>query len=331
MGLLQNAIYSIEVGIEDYQTGEDRRNVSAVRNVYAGILLLLKEKLVRLSPEYDTELLIKKRLIPQINKAGEVVFVGAGKTTVNLKEIEVRFENLGVSVDWNRLYEIQRLRNDLEHYYTDKSPGLVREILAKSFLIIRDFLTNELGESPVSIIDRDLWPIFLEIEEVFSAEEKACKDSFKDFNWKYETINQAIKHAKCYFCESSLVQLIEHDPYIDTKEGRPLFKDFLTKMQCNSCGEPIDYWPDFFEKCVEELFYADLYLAATKGGMAPVEECPECRKNTFVFEEECCVVCDYKPEYERCARCHNHIGLDEQDLNGLCSYCANLAEKIGRE
>ncbi len=331
MGLLQNAIYSIEVGIEDYQEGEDKRNVSAVRNVYAGILLLLKEKLVRLSPEYDPDLLIKKRLIPQKNKAGDVEFIGAGKTTVNLKEIEVRFKNLGVSVDWSRLYEISRLRNELEHYYTDKSPGLVRETLAKSFLIIRDFLTNELDESPVSIIDRDLWPAFLEIEEVFFAEEKVCKESFKGFNWKYETINQAVKHAKCYFCESSLVQLIEHEPYDDKPAGKPLFKEFLTKMQCNSCGEPIDYWPDFFEKCVEELLYTDSYIAATEGGIPPYDSCPECGKNTFIFEEGCCVACDYKPEHEGCARCSNHIGLDEQDLNGLCSYCANLAEKIRRE
>ena len=331
MSLLQNAIYSIEVGIEDYQEGEEKRNVSAVRNVYAGILLLLKEKLVRLSPEYDTELLIKKRLIPQRNKSGEVVFMGAGKTTVNLQEIEVRFQNLGVNVDWTRLKEISRLRNDLEHYYTDKSPSLVREILAKSFLIIRDFLTNELGESPVAIIDCDLWPIFLEIEEVFFAEQKACKDSFKEFNWKYETINQAIEHAKCPFCDSSLVQLVGHTPYVDTDEGKSLFKEYLTKMQCNSCGEPIDYLADFFENCIVELFYAELYLAASKGGIPPVEDCPECGKNTFVFDEGCCVICDYEPEYQKCARCYNDIGIDEQDLNGLCSYCANIAEKIRRE
>lgn len=331
MGLLQNAIYSIEVGIEDYQEGEDRRSVSAVRNVYAGMLLLLKEKLVRLSPENDPELLIKKRLIPKKNKAGEVVFIGAGKTTVDLKDIKDRLENLGVNVDWNRLEEIQRLRNDLEHYYTDKSPNMVREILAKSFLIIRDFLTNELGESPVSIIDRDLWPIFLEIEEVFFAEQKACKDSFKEFNWKYETINKAIKHIRCDFCESSLVKLIKHKKFSEPHFDKYLSWHEYTKMICCSCGETIDYFDDVFEKCVEELFYADLYLAATKGGMPPVDDCPECGKNTFVFEEGCCVLCDYKPEHQECSRCYNHISLDEQDLNGFCSYCANLAEKVRRE
>jgi hypothetical protein len=326
LSLLQNAIYSIEVGVEDYLQTEDRRNVSAVRNVYAGIILLLKEKLVRLSPEYDTELLIKKNLIPKKNKDGDIVFSGAGKKTINLHEIKVRLENLGVDVDWKRLEEISHLRNELEHYYTNKSPGLVKEILAKSFLIIRDFLTNELNESPVSIIDRDLWPKFLEIEEVFSSEEKACKESFVNFNWKYKTINKAVKHAKCYFCESSLIQLTKHQPYEDTPSGRTLFKDYFTKIRCNSCGEIIDCWPELFEKCLEELFYADLYIAATQGGEPPCDSCPECKKNTFVFEEGCCVACDYIPEYKECIRCHNHIGLKEQDLNGLCSYCEKLGE-----
>ena len=331
MGLLQNAIYTIEVGIEDYREGEDRRNVSAVRNVYAGIILLLKEKLVRLSPTNDKELLIKKRLIPHKNEAGDVVFVGAGKKTVNLNDIKTRFINLGVNIDWKRLDEINDLRNELEHYYTEKSPGLVREILAKSFLIIRDFLVNELHESPASIIDHGLWPVLLEVEEVFSAEDKACKESFKEFNWKYETINKAIKHIRCDFCESSLVKLTKHKKFSEPHFDKYLSWHEYTKMICCSCGETIDYFDDIFEKCIEELLYADLYLAATEGGMPPLDDCPECGKNTFVFEESCCVVCDYKPKYEKCARCYNHIGLEEQDLNGFCSYCANLAEKIRRE
>lgn len=298
MSLLKNAIHSIEAGVEDYKYGGDKRNASAVRNVYAGVLLLLKEKLVRLSPVYDNELLIKKRITPRRNKTGEIVFEGVGKNTVDLQDIKNSFKSLSVNVDWIRLDEISRLRNDLEHYYTDKSPALVREILAKSFLIIRDFLTIELGEQPASIIDKDIWSIFLEIEEVFFKEEKACKDSFKMFSWKYETINKAIKHAKCCFCDSSLIQLVKHEPYDENSSMRTFFNEFSTKIQCNSCGEHIDYLPDFFEKCLEEFFYVDLYLTATKGGMPPIDKCLECGKNTFVFEEGCCVACDFKPKHE---------------------------------
>lgn len=298
MSLLQNAIYSIEAGIEDYQYGDQKRSISAVRNVYAGILLLLKEKLVRLSPKNDSELLIKKRVIPQRNSNGNIDFVSSGKETVDYHDIQVRFKSLGVGVDWKRLDEIRHLRNDLEHYYTEKSLGLVKEILAKSFLIIRDFLTKELNESPVFLIDRDVWSALLEIEEVFSSEKKFCENSFTRFNWKYETVNRSMKFAKCYFCDSSLIQLVQHEPYRDTPEGRGIFQTYWTKMRCNSCGETIECWDIFFEQCVGELFFKDLYLAATQGGDPPVVDCPECGKATFVFEEGCCVVCDYKPDLQ---------------------------------
>ena len=45
--LLQNAINSIEIGIEDYELSQqdERRIISCVRNVFAGILLLFKYKL----------------------------------------------------------------------------------------------------------------------------------------------------------------------------------------------------------------------------------------------------------------------------------------------
>jgi hypothetical protein len=42
MDLLNNAIGSITVGVEDSASTESARLLSAVRNIYAGILLLYK-------------------------------------------------------------------------------------------------------------------------------------------------------------------------------------------------------------------------------------------------------------------------------------------------
>lgn len=139
MSILQNAIDSIQIGIEDYQTDDDRRSVSAVRNISAGILLLYKEKLCRLSPAHDKELLIKKDIRPIKATDGQVVFKGTGKKTVDVNSIIERFSSLKVTVDWERFNEINQLRNDLEYYYTSKSADAVREVVAKSFLLIRDF------------------------------------------------------------------------------------------------------------------------------------------------------------------------------------------------
>lgn len=55
--------------------------LSAVRNIHAGILLLYKEALRRLSPQGSQEVLIKAKVIPKRSKNGEIQFVGSGRKT----------------------------------------------------------------------------------------------------------------------------------------------------------------------------------------------------------------------------------------------------------
>lgn len=44
-GLLENGVDSIRAGVEDYQSDDEHRIGTAIRNIYGGILLLLKERL----------------------------------------------------------------------------------------------------------------------------------------------------------------------------------------------------------------------------------------------------------------------------------------------
>lgn len=318
MSLLKNAILSLEAGIEDYEDGSERRNVSAVRNVFAAILLLFKEKLVRLSPASDPELLIKKEIIPIRSETGEIILVGRGDKTADVHAIKEKFKSLKIEIDWQRFEEINKVRNEIEHHYTDKSSDKVREILAKSFLIIRDFLVKELNENPANLIDGDCWSNLLELEEVYSAERNSCLESLKKIEWKYRTLKDAVASMRCGICDSELVK------YKETNT----FQEII--LECNSCGETLE--ANFsIPACIEEHFAADNHIAGMESGDFPNAQCPECGEETFVFEEAACVVCDYKPEYENCARCHNSIALEEQELNGLCSYCSNLAAKVMAE
>ena len=57
--LLENAVLSIQLGLEDY--GFKRRVISAVRNLYAGVLLLCKEVLRQLSPPGSNDILIRTK------------------------------------------------------------------------------------------------------------------------------------------------------------------------------------------------------------------------------------------------------------------------------
>jgi len=62
--LLKNAITSLELGIDDYFSKKENRVFSSVRNLYAGILLMYKSKLLDLCPAGTDEVLIKSKILP---------------------------------------------------------------------------------------------------------------------------------------------------------------------------------------------------------------------------------------------------------------------------
>lgn len=238
MFLLKNAIESIQIGVEDYLMGsdDDRRHQSAVRNICAGILLLYKEKLYRLSPSHDKEVLIKQHIKPMINEEGNVVFVGNSKKTVDVQEIKARFNSLKITVDWKKFDELNQLRNTIEHYYTDKSPDAVREVIAKSFILIQDFINKCLEEEPHSLLGEDCWQTLLTTADVYKAEEETCRQSFDKFSFQPQIMNLIVENIRCPFCHSNLIK---------AKDKNSIFPS----MNCSSCGEIFEF-DDAIEECL---------------------------------------------------------------------------------
>ena len=95
MTLMDNAASAFRTAFSDFQSGEADRALSAVRGASAGILLFFKEALRRLSPDNSNEVLVKSQIVPVRVAGGGVGFVGKGKKTVNVPQIEERFEGLG--------------------------------------------------------------------------------------------------------------------------------------------------------------------------------------------------------------------------------------------
>jgi hypothetical protein len=137
-----NAITSIQLALEDFNAGTERRLLSAVRNLHAGVLLLYKSKLSQLSPRGSDDALIKKNVLPERQPTGEVVFKGSGKKTVDVEDIKGRFKSLGVQTDWRRFKKISDLRNEIEHYCTIVHPDAIRGMISDTFVIIRDLSTT---------------------------------------------------------------------------------------------------------------------------------------------------------------------------------------------
>jgi DNA-directed RNA polymerase subunit RPC12/RpoP len=320
MSLFNNAVESIQVGVEDYLMNDDRRYLSAVRNICAGILLLYKEKLCRLSPN-DEEILIKKDIRPSYDDEGNVIFIGKGTKTVDVQEIKERFssKSLNVKVDWEKFDDLNKLRNEIEHYYTNKSPDAVREIVAKSFILIRDFISEHLEEEPRRLLGDECWQTFLETADVYTAEENFCRNSLEQIDWKYQTLKKALKKIRCPDCHSSLIKSVDEGDY-----------DIFTSLVCSSCGKEFDFG-DVVEQCLSDSLAAETYTSIKDGGEAPIGQCPGCDRDTYMLVEEHCAACDYEMEYLECDMCGQPLSLDEQDFDGYCSYCQHKLDKLMAE
>ena len=135
--LFDNAIQSIRLGIEDYEANDAKRPLSAVRNFYAGVLLLAKEVLVRAAPKANPKDVLGAAYKPVLDGDGGITFV-SGTRTIDFNEIGERFKAFGLRIDQASLKDLTRIRNDMEHLYTEANRETVREAIARAFPVVVD-------------------------------------------------------------------------------------------------------------------------------------------------------------------------------------------------
>jgi hypothetical protein len=314
--ILENAVQSIQIGVEDYQSADQRRALSAVRNITAGVLLLFKEKLRQLSPPNSQDVLIKHR--SRIYKApdGAIQIIGVGKKTVDAQQIEERFTDLDVAVDWKRVRAIVDVRNEVEHHSTAISSTRLRELLFESFVVISDFIASQLGTEPVVLLGESTWSVILEQAQVYQAQLDECTAELEKIVWPSEIHESLAKHLRCNHCSSELIKPT------NPEEQEPLSLEFI----CKACGSNAEY-SEVVESAVTELYAGEAYVAIKEGGDPPTEDCFECGRDTFIVEMDMCVACDATRKYKKCGRCHTPLGVQDQMFEGLCGYCRHLLDK----
>lgn len=311
MTLLANAADSIRLGLEDFDSDDDTRSLSAARNLHAGVLLLYKEKLRRLSPEGSNEVLLKKDIRPILDETGGVKFVGAGKNTVDVRQIKERFKSLKITADWVGLDEVTNIRNDIEHYYTTVGRDAVRGIISKSFLLFRDFVRGELSEDPRELVGEDAWNSMTEISDVYERERKECELAISKFEWTCDALQEAAAGTSCPDCASALIE-----PLGDSK--RP-------DVRCRSCGKT-SFFEKFAEHAMQDYYSADNHISIKDGGDRVTGICPNCSSDAYHYESGICAVCEESVE-QQCMVCSSPIIPDELDDDGLCGYCRHRGMK----
>lgn len=310
--LLENSIISIQIGIEDYFSNDSKRIASCVRNLYSGILLLFKAKLLDLCPPNSDEVLIKKEIIPVID-GNKLVFKGKGDNTIDVRDIEVRFKSLNIKTDWPIIKKIQKERNFIEHYYAASNIDTLKSIIVNTLVIVNDFIKNELSLKPIDLLG-DTWLKMITIKDIYLNEKSECINKIeKMFSFEENQI-QVVKNMYCNNCGSELLI-----PVSTTNDIRNAM------MECTICKNKIIVI-NIFEKIVEEIFDPDGFENA-KMGISNIKECPECGKYTFSELENKCYFCTFEKEYTECERCGAELSLEEQECDGLCFYCYDQFQK----
>jgi hypothetical protein len=313
--LLSNAVTSIQLGVEDYQSNDARRILSAVRNLTAGILLLFKERLRQLSPVGSEDALIKRDVRPVLI-GGKVLFHGVGVKTVDVHQIEERCKALRIDADWPRFRALTTIRNEIEHYCANTPRARIRELMADAFIILRDFIVKELRNEPVDLLGGETWAQLLDVGTVYEHELEECQKAMEQIRWESIELEQISHHLRCAHCNSELLKPTK------SRNGYASLHEF----RCSSCGLESSF-DELIEEAVQEHFAADHYRAMTDGGEISTAPCHECGKETFLLDHGHCVACGAKLKYHACAVCNATLGPDDQSGRGLCGYHRWIAEK----
>ena len=237
-----------------------------------------------------------------------------GHRTIDFEEIGARLKKFGIEIDQKALTDLSRIRNQLEHLYTDKNPDAIREEMAKAFpLTISLFHWAE--KDPRDELG-DAWDEMIEIRGVYEKELERCRAGFKDVEWISSTLASA--PYNCPRCHSDLV--IQDDPKWS--------KSHDAYVRCLACGERIDP-QQAMERALELHFELESYIAATDGADAPLDTCPDCGVDSYIMsdQEVGCANCGLV--LGECGRCHTALVPSnvDADSHGLCSYCGHLFSK----
>ncbi len=318
--LFQNAVLSIQLGINDYESEDENRLLSATRNLYSGVLLLAKYVLINkaqsIDPKIEAKDVIYMKYKPMIDKDQNLQFVPNDKKTIDFVTIGQRFKDFSIEIDQSHMKNLNNIRNELEHYFTKEKPEAVREVVSKALPIIIDLL-NLIGEKPKDVFG-NVWDKMLEVEEVYERELDDCQKTLSKVNWPFKKVGITSWSMICPQCYSDLV-----------KQNNPENKEYESaECYCRFCGNIIPF-EQILEYVLDSEFFSENYIAAKEGAQPPVDNCSGCGSSTYIITDDFvgCLTCGL--ELGSCIRCETELNPNNVsgDSDEFCDYCNHVMNK----
>lgn len=318
--LLKNAIDSIILGVQDSRKKDPRRVVSAIRNVYAGVLLLCKQVLWNASPDGSNgSLIYKDTHLKMINGKGLMVPKSIHGRTIDRSEIEKRFKELDLDLDWQGLRKLSQIRNDAEHLFMRDDTQSAEEALAAAMPIIVSLFNNHLKMDPSRSFGKRVWNQLLENRAVYDQQSTICYESFNNIKWSSPILQKSLAFCRCTECGSMLVK------QENTKATN--FEDI--SLRCTKCQE----WlikEEVFDMAISDSFPGDWHKIIIRGGTFPTTKCPNCGYDTWILDEGKCVLCQSSESI--CWSCRESCHPDELDEEeGICQRCIDIRYQMGKD
>jgi hypothetical protein len=313
--LFGNAVMSIQMGVEDYMSNDPRRPLSAVRNFYAGVLLLAKEVLARHAPKADLKEVLSAKFRPKLDGAGGVEIVPDGHQTIDFATIGRRFKDFGLPINDADLKDLNEVRNDIEHLFTTAPTTTIRDAIARAFPVVVD-LVKLIGEDPAQAFGT-AWPVMLDVRAVYEKELAECRASFEQVKWAFEALAEV-----SFICPTCRSPLILQDNPKNTDQ-------YMIEARCRACSRSLTYFEAILP-ALGEYFESDNYSAMTDGGEPALDTCPRCGEESYITHgnDNGCACCGMVLD-EECARCYT--GLTPRNVivgsTHFCSYCDHLMSK----
>lgn len=333
--LKENALTSIRLGIEDFQRcqaattqgGDPARALSAVRNLFAGVLLLFKYKIaISVDDPNEAPALIfnPPEVLPHSDGDGGIEWKPVGKfkkTTIDVATIKKRFEGFGVEVDWEVIEKLQECRNHLEHLHPENTLGEVADFVAELFPVLREFTLKQLNQQPAELLG-EAWSIMLKQHNFLVDTQASCGAAWSSVGVP-KLMQDWLDACRCEECGSSLLM-----PHPEDVEDGASVEDQSEEFRyaCAACGHT-DLIAPLMIKELNDTYDYD----PRDGGEPLVEECLQCGNDAFFVGEQHCLWCGAELDYSECAVCGEALRQDDQDNGGRCGYHQYVYEKMMRE
>ena len=263
---------------------------------------------MRQAPQADPMEVLGMTYRPKPDGNGGTKLV-ASRRTIDFATLGPRLRDFGVRMDQAALAKLNRVRNDIEHYFTEDSTEAVRRSIATAFPVAAA-LFRHARLAPEELLG-EAWQVLLMHRKVYEQEAEECRRTFSKIHWIAAVLEEERIH--CPYCKLDLVAQSDAKNYDQE----------LMECRCRACGEDLPA-----EEAVAATLHAhyalELYVAETDGDDPPIHICSTCNVEAYLLtlEHTGCAWCGERPE--QCVLCGVQLTPENVhwDDTRCCSYCA---------